>query len=106
MEALFTARGGTNPGSHKPRWMINPMQSYTKFLERSNIKGKKTPDSLNCFRDYLLDVRCMMVEGRKDSRSIRPRYSPRNISSFHNLIVDLKGNILLMLVTLYNQFLS
>jgi hypothetical protein len=38
----FTARGGTNPGSHKPRWMINPMQSYTKFMEKPNVKGKNT----------------------------------------------------------------
>ena len=26
--------------------------------------GKETTDSLNCFRDYLEDVKCMMEEGR------------------------------------------
>jgi hypothetical protein len=29
-----------------------------------HLWAKKTPDSLNYFRDYLEDVRCMMEEGR------------------------------------------
>ena len=40
----------------------DPKRTHKKFL-LVRQEGKKTPDSLNRFRDYQEDVRCLMEEG-------------------------------------------